>query len=187
MVWPMSGEKAGWNGTDGGAKVSVGGAARAVERLKARFVGAVADDDVSMGQASVIVHPGDVFEALRFLRNDPELEFDYLVDLTAVDYLKMDREPRFAVLYFCYSHRLKCRLRVKVLIEESDPSVQSVVPIWKGAIWLEREVYDLFGICFRGHPDQRRLLLPDDYEGHPLRKDYPLQGRGERDRLGRLV
>jgi NADH-quinone oxidoreductase subunit C len=167
--------------------MTVGEAHDVFERLKAIFGDDVIKEKTLRDEASVLLQKGNAFEVLKFLHDDPDLAFDYLVDLTAVDYLQMEHNARFAVVYFLYSHKRRDRFRVKVWVHESDPSVRSVIPIWKGAIWLEREVYDMFGITFQGHPDLRRILMPDDYEGHPLRKDYPLQGHGERDRLGKLT
>ena len=180
----MSGEREGSNGIK---EVNVGEAHYAFERLKAIFGDAVTKEKMLRDEASVITQREQAFDVLKFLYDDPELAFDYLVDLTAVDYLLIEHNARFAVVYSLYSHKKRDRLRVKVPVYESDSSVRSVVSIWKGAIWLEREVYDMFGITFHEHPDLRRILMPDDYEGHPLRKDYPLQGRGERDRLGKLT
>jgi NADH-quinone oxidoreductase subunit C len=94
-----------------------------------------------------------------------------------------DNPERFHVVYNLYSYPLRARLIVKVPVTERDCSVDTVSDLWKTANWLEREVYDLFGIGFKNHPDLRRILMPDGYEGHPLRKDYPLEGRGERDNL----
>jgi NADH-quinone oxidoreductase subunit C len=110
----------------------------------------------------------------RGLRDDPELAFGHLSDLTAVDYLDLGQEPRFAVVYHLLSRRLRRRLRLRVPVSEDDPVVPSVTSIWPTANWHERETNDMFGIGFAGHPDPRRILLPDDFEGHPLRKDFPI-------------
>lgn len=109
----------------------------------------------------------------QFLHDDPELNFVYVADITAVDY--PERTPRFDVVYHLYSIDKNHRVRVKTGVNEGN-GIFSVTGIWKGADWFEREVYDMFGIEFTGHPDLRRILLPDDWTGHPLRKDYPLQG-----------
>ena len=131
--------------------------------------------DEMRGQAVVVAEAGDVVEALRVLRDDAELRFDLLADLTAVDYL--GRAPRFEVIYQLQSIPLHHRLRVKVPVDGPAPEVPSVSGLWKSALWAEREAYDMFGIRFTGHPDLRRILMYPEFEGHPLRKDYPLNQR----------
>ncbi len=107
--------------------------------------------------------------------------FDLLVDVTCVDYLNYrNAEDRFGLVYLLANTTTNERLTLRVYVNEPNLSVPSATPFWKGANWLEREVYDMFGIEFAGHPDLRRILLPDEFTAHPLRKDYPLQGRGER-------
>ncbi|GAG50831.1 unnamed protein product, partial [marine sediment metagenome] len=121
-------------------------------------------------------------EVMTFLRDDPRTGFEKLADLTCIDYLNFpDAEDRFGVIYNLLSHAHGHRLWVKVFVNDPDPEVPSVTSIWNGANWPEREVHDLFGIGFSGHPDLRRILLPEDFEDHPLRKDYPLHGKGERE------
>lgn len=119
-----------------------------------------------------------VREAIRrvteFLCRDDELQFRYLADITAVD--RHPVEPRFEVNYHLYSLRLRQWLRVKARAGGNSPTVDSVTPIWPGANWHEREAFDLFGIRFAGHPDLRRILMPEDWQGHPLRRDYPTEG-----------
>jgi NADH-quinone oxidoreductase subunit C len=112
-------------------------------------------------------------ESVRVLKDDPKLNLSFLSDLTAVDYWKK-KEPRFEVVYHLVAQKERRRLRVKVLVPESDPVVESLTPLWPGANFLEREVWDLFGIRFLGHPDLRRILLYEEFQGHPLRKDYPV-------------
>jgi len=111
---------------------------------------------------------------MQFLKE--ELEFDYLTDITAVDY--PEREKRFEMVYHLFSLKNHYRIRVKTEIKEGE-KVSSMTKVWGSANWLEREVYDMFGIEFEGHPDLRRILLSDEWEGHPLRKDYPLIGDGK--------
>lgn len=116
-----------------------------------------------------------------------ECGFDMLVDLTAVDYLEYPgARDRFAVVYALRSTSSGARLYVKVFINEPDLVVPSAIKLWNAAGWLEREVYDMFGIRFEGHPDLRRILLPEEFTGFPLRKDYPLRGRGERHNFPQL-
>lgn len=132
------------------------------------------------GDLAIFVERGSLHEVARFLHDEPELDFDYIVHVSSVDW--PDDEERFEVVYEFYSIRRRQRIRLKTRIPESDPVVDSLMDIWKGADFMEREVYDMMGIRFRNHADLRRILLPDDYnEGYPLRKDFPLQGKGWRD------
>jgi NADH-quinone oxidoreductase subunit C len=151
-----------------------------LERLRARFGSAVLEVGSYRGDHTAVLDRGMVREALAFCQADPALAFAVLMDLTAVDYLKFPgREdgPRFEVVYHLYSVRHNHRLRLKVRVEEDDAVVPSAVPLWPIANWLEREVWDMFGVRFEGHPDLRRLLMYEEFEGHPLRKDYPATRR----------
>jgi NADH-quinone oxidoreductase subunit C len=141
-------------------------------------------DDRDSGQLSIRIPPERLLEVMEFLRDDPRCKFEQLSDLTCVDYLNFpDADDRFGVNYNLLSLTHNHRLFVKVLVNDPDPAVPSVTGIWRGAEWPEREVYDLFGIRFNGHPDLRRILCPEWFKDHPLRKDYPLTGRGERESL----
>lgn len=143
--------------------------------------------------ATLIVEPGDLHDILRFLRDDENCQYDFLSGLTAVDYLNYPAKTlgRFGVVYVLVSTTTGSRFIVKTHLDpsidtsgiEEDPALylESACDIWKGAEWLEREVFDMYGIRFRNHPDLRRILLWKDYPAHPLRKDYPLRGRGERE------
>lgn len=145
------------------------------------------------GQTTLIVPNERAHDVLRFLRDDPECQYNFLSDVTAVDYLgyPAETESRFAVVYLLTSYPHNRRLTVKVLLDPSidtsgnelDPVlvVETVTDLWPGAEWREREVFDMFGIQFRNHPDLRRILLWKDFPAFPLRKDYPLRGRGERE------
>ncbi len=155
---------------------------RAVIKLKEKFASSVLDVMEFRGEVTVTVKKEEVIEICKFLKED--LQFNLLTDVTAVDYFGKD--PRFMVVYNLYSIPNKDRLRLKAPVAESDTTIDSVVPLWNSANWLEREVYDLFGITFRNHPDLRRILMTDDWVGHPLRKDYPLQGPGREPYKGRL-
>ncbi len=127
----------------------------------------------------VIVSVAKVVDFLTYLKE--QCGFDMLADLTAVDYLYYpDAEDRYGVIYALTNTQSGERLFVKTYVNDPDPEVPSVVHLWKGADWMEREVYDLYGIRFPGHPDLRRILLPEEFTSHPMRKDYPLRGRGER-------
>jgi NADH-quinone oxidoreductase subunit C len=136
------------------------------------------------GQAFAVVDRDHVRPILAFLRDDPALAFDFLVDVTVVDHLQLDLPEigeRFAVIYILQSTRHGHRFEVKARVSEADPRAPSVSDLWKSALWGEREAHDMYGVEFEGNPDMRRLLMPEDYPGFPLRKDYPLRGRGERD------
>jgi NADH-quinone oxidoreductase subunit C len=150
------------------------------ERLRAALPGAVQETHAQHGDETVGVVRERAVELLAHLRDDPELDFDVLVDLAAVDHQgRADgpRDPRFEVVYHLYSIGRNHRLRVKVGVPEDDCAVDSAVTVWPAADWMEREVFDLYGIDFRGHPDLRRILLYEAFEGHPLRKDYPKRRR----------
>ena len=129
----------------------------------------------NLGDATAVVREFYLLEVMRFLRDDAALAFEMLSDVCAVDYLP--RVPRFEVVYHLYSVTKNHRLRVKVLVDGKAPSVPSLTALWPSADWMEREVWDLYGIRFEGHPDLRRILLYDEFEGHPLRKDYPKERR----------
>ncbi len=126
-------------------------------------------------QMTVYVQAPDVSAVARALRDRGELAFDFLAEVTAVDFWPAD--PRFELVYMLVSIANRLRLRVKVRLPADDPHVATVSDVWPAANWLEREVWDLFGIAFDGHPDPRRLLMPEDWDGYPLRKDYPVQIR----------
>ncbi len=134
------------------------------------------------GQTCVRVPPERLIEVLLFLKYDVRYEMEQLSDLTCVDYLNFSRaRDRFGVTYSLLSISLNHRLWVKCFVNDPNTEVPSVTGLWPGADWLEREVYDMFGIRFKGHPDLRRILTWEEFDAHPLRKDYPLRGRGERE------
>ena len=145
------------------------------EGLKGMFQRNVLGVEEFRGQVSVTIKKSALTEICTYLHDNPTLSFDYLRDLTAVDWLGR-KTPRFEVVYNLFSISKRNALRLKVPVEESSCHVDSVIPIWRGADWHERECYDFFGIHFSGHPDLRRVLMPEDWEGHPLRKDYPVKG-----------
>ena len=151
-----------------------------VDVLRRTFDASIAGAHESCGQTIVYIDRDAVSDVLRWLRDTPGQDYDYLVDVTAVEY--RDQERPLEVVYQLRSLESKAELRVKVeLPQEEDLIVDSVVPLWRAADWLEREVYDMFGITFRNHPDLRRILMWDTYqEGYPLRKDFPLRGRFSR-------
>jgi NADH-quinone oxidoreductase subunit C len=143
-----------------------------VLQLRERFPEATLSTRSFRNETTILIRPGDIIRICRFLKEDPSLLYDFLSDLTAVD--RFDDHPRFEVVYHLYSLQYKWRIRLKVQIEETE-AVPSVASVWGTANWHEREVFDMFGIRFEGHPDLRRILMPEDWEGCPLRKDYPVQ------------
>src|SRR5690349_10117881 len=147
-----------------------------LEAIRAKLAEAVLDAEAFRGDDIVIVRREGLLESIRSLKEDAALAFDFLSDLTAVDYLGK-KEPRFEVVYHLLSLTRHRRVRIKVAVPEAAPEVDSLVPLWKAADWLEREVWDMFGIRFRGHPDLRRILLYEEFRGYPLRKDYPVNQR----------
>jgi NADH-quinone oxidoreductase subunit C len=149
-------------------------------RLRGRLGARVLETHEQHGDHTAVVAPEGIVEALAFCRDDDQLRFDMLMDLTAVDYLKFPgREdgPRFDVVYHLYSVAHNHRVRLKVQVEQDAPVVPTATGLWPIANWLEREVWDMYGIRFDGHPDLRRLLMYEEFVGHPLRKDYPIERR----------
>jgi len=154
------------------------GGALVVERVKAEFPGAVLHDHDQHGDHTLVIRREHVVDVMRFLRDTPELAFEMLSDECGVDRLEHpDQFERFEVVCHLYSLTHNHRVRVRVPIPEDDPSMDTLTVLWKGADWFEREVWDMYGIRFPGHPDLRRILLYDQFEGHPLRKDYPMTKR----------
>ncbi len=149
-----------------------------VEAVQAEFGEAVLSIKEFRGETTIIVQTDTIPDVLAFLRNTPGLVYNFLSDISAVDYYpdqpSEERPERFGVSYHLYSMIYNRRLRVKVFAMEEDPAVPTVLHIWQAANWLEREIADLMGIRFDGHPDKRRLLMPEDWKGHPHRRDYPL-------------
>ncbi len=152
----------------------------ATDKLKAAFGDSVGTSEFRDNKRVMV--PADIaFDALKLLK---ESGFDFLSDVGGIDYLGYpDANDRFAVVYAVTNMATGERLFVKTFLNDPDPELKSVYSLWKGADWMEREVYDMFGIRFVGHPDLRRILMPDAFEDFPLRKDYPLRGHGERHNL----
>jgi NADH-quinone oxidoreductase subunit C len=179
-----------------------------IGRVKERFADAVSRSHTYRGDATVVLRREFLLDVARFLQEDPGLQMNFLMDLTAVDYSTFGKRPapaffassgvsvrpsthipdaelwpeppdqwRFTLVYHFYSTIHKHRLRLVVPVQETDPEVESLTPLWPGANWLEREVWDMFGIAFRGHPNLKRILMYEGFEGHPLRKDYPVKKR----------
>ncbi|HKU20355.1 MAG TPA: NADH-quinone oxidoreductase subunit C [Terriglobales bacterium] len=135
---------------------------------------AVQSSKFDRGELTIYLERGAIREACAILKDSPEAQFNFLSDLTGVDLYPS--EPRFEVIYHLLSMKRKERVRLKVQLPGSDPSLESITSVWPAANFFEREVFDLFGVRFQGHPYLRRLLMPEDWEGHPLRKDYPVEG-----------
>jgi NADH-quinone oxidoreductase subunit C len=136
-------------------------------QVKSKFGDVVIESSNQFDQAAVVVGRGEIVKVLGYLRDDPALRFEFLIDVCGVDYLEMGG----------HNHRL----RVKAFVPENDLEIATVVAVWPAAEWAEREVYDMYGIQFAGHPDMRRILNPDDFSGFPLRKDFPVEGIGYRE------
>ena len=179
-----------------------------IELVTERFPEAVSASHTYRGDETVVLRREFLLEVARFLKEDPALQMNFLMDLTAVDYSTFGKSPapaffassgvtvspstqipdenpwpgppgevRFVVVYHFYSIKRKHRLRLVVPVEEADAELDSLTSLWAGANWLEREVWDMFGIRFQGHPDLKRILMYEEFEGHPLRKDYPVNKR----------
>lgn len=143
--------------------------------VKTSFSGAIIGSAIFRNELTLVVKKEYIVEVARFLKENKELDFDFLSDLCGVDHV--ETSGVFEVVYHLYSINKNHRLRLKVPIPSTEPSVSTVTNVWSTANWHERETYDMFGIKFDGHPDLRKILTPDDFEGHPLRKDYPIDGR----------
>ena len=145
-----------------------------VERLRSWSPNAISEVIEFRDETTIVVPRNVLRDVAERCRGDKELQFNLLRDATCVD--RYPLEPRFEVNYHLVSIPRRTRLRLKVRLSSDDPTVDSLVTVWPGANWLEREIFDLMGIRFNEHPDLRRVLMPDDWEGHPLRKDYPVEG-----------
>lgn len=150
----------------------------ALRLLRENFAEAVLDTLLPQGDPTAIIRPEFLSKVIGFLKNDSRLQFNVLIDITALDY--PERNPRFDLVYHFLSLPFNRRLRLKAPVGGGDPVVDSLTPWWGSANWLEREVWDMFGIRFAGHPDLKRILMYEGFEGHPLRKDYPINKRQPR-------
>ncbi len=137
---------------------------------------AVLDETIFRNEVTFHVNKQWIVPVIRALKSDSALRFDMLSDITAIDYLNLQREPRFDVVYHLYSLPFHHRLRLKAPVGEEDCEIASICSLWSGANYMEREVYDMFGVRFGDHPNLERILMPDDWKGHPLRKDFPIGG-----------
>lgn len=143
--------------------------------IRAKFKDTIEEIIEAVSEITIVAKREGLLELMIWLRDEPAFRFDYLSDIGGVD-LGEFASPRFAVAYHLYSLEHNHRLRVKVFLEEDDARLPTMWNVWKASNWLEREVYDMFGVTFDDHPDLRRILMPVDYEGHPLRKDFPIKG-----------
>lgn len=154
-------------------------------KIKEAYPNGFISEHEAFGEFTVIINKEKVFDICKFIHDDPELDFDFITDICSVDF--PNEAPRFEVIYQFYSIQKNHRIRLKARVSEEDCTIDSVVGVWKGANFLEREVYDMMGIRFNNHPDLRRILMPDEYEeGYPLRKDFPVEGKGWRDSFENL-
>jgi NADH-quinone oxidoreductase subunit C len=148
-----------------------------LRKLEEKFPEYVLDFHSDFGDDTAIIRKEGITEICLFLRDNPELSYNFLMDLTAVDYLGKTKKERFEVVYHFYSLKRNARLRLKAPVSEEDCAIDSITSLWECANWAEREAWDLYGIKFRGHPELKRILLYEPFEGHPLRKDYPVKKR----------
>jgi len=148
---------------------------QALRRLLEVLADAVLETHAKLGDATAQIDASRVVDVARLLRDDPDLEFEMLTDLTCVDYI--EQEPRFEVVYHFYSVAKNRRVRIKARVAADACQIDSLIDLYPSANWMEREVWDMYGVRFEGHPDLRRLLLYEEFEGHPLRKDYPKERR----------
>jgi len=142
--------------------------------LKNEFPNSVIDFHAHRGDETVVIERESLDNICSFLRDDPRCSFEIMMDLTAVDRLEMNITPRFEVVYHFKSLAHDRRLRIKVLLPDDDCKISSIHHLWKAVDWYERECFDMFGIFFEGHPNLKRILMYDEFEGHPLRKDFPI-------------
>jgi len=150
--------------------------------LQEKFAADIIETHCFRGDETAIIRPASLRTIAQFLKETPELDFNFLMDLTAVDYLfyaggRIQKEFRFEVVYHFFSLKYNYRLRLKVPVDEKNPEVDSLDGLWASANWYEREVWDMYGIKFKGHPDLRRILMYEEFVGHALRKDYPVNKR----------
>lgn len=147
-----------------------------LEKIKEDWKDKLVEAFMGIDLPTVIIEPENLLEFMKYLRKEAALNFDLITDITAVDYPQ--RERRFELVYHIFSIKNLVRVRVKTRVRDGE-EVDSVTSVWRGAEWLEREVYDMFGVSFKNHPDLRRILMNEDYKYHPLRKEFPLQGYEE--------
>ncbi|MCR4338053.1 MAG: NADH-quinone oxidoreductase subunit C [Candidatus Omnitrophica bacterium] len=153
-----------------------------LQRVQEKFSQDILETHAFRGDETVLIRPSVLGEVAKFLKTTPELDFNFLMDVTAVDYLffaggRIPKEFRFEVVYHFLSLKYNHRLRLKVAVDEKNPEVDTLTDLWASANWYEREVWDMFGIKFKGHPNLKRILMYEEFQGHALRKDYPFNKR----------
>ncbi len=149
-----------------------------IKKLIKKFGKTIIGNHSFRGDDTIIINKNHVVDVCRFLKEEKDLDFNFMMDLTAVDYLNQkDRKERFEVVYHFYSLKHNHRIRVKAPVSDADCAIDSIVPLWVGADWFEREAYDMYGIKFNDHPNLKRILLYEEFVGYPLRKDYPIRKR----------
>ena len=145
-----------------------------IEKVKSDCGEDIDSSEINLGDPVLFIAPGAIYKVAEYLKNDPDLNFDYLSHITGADYLDQEREPRFEVVYELHSIEKNHSIRIRIGLEEEDPTISTVSNLWKGALYPERELFDMFGFNVTGHPNLSRLIMPEEWEGNPLRKDYPL-------------
>ena len=145
-----------------------------VEKINTDQGKAIHSSEVNLGDSVLFVEAERIHDIAEYLKNDPDLNFDYLSNITGADYLNEEREPRFEVVYELHSIEKNHSIRIRVGLDEEDPTIPTVSDLWKGALYPERELFDMFGFNIKGHSNLSRLIMPEEWEGNPLRKDYPL-------------
>jgi NADH-quinone oxidoreductase subunit C len=153
-----------------------------LQKLQEKYPAQIIETHAFRGDETAVIKPEALLDVAKFLKEAPELDFNFLMDLTAVDYLffaggRIQKEFRFEVVYHFFSLKLNHRLRLKVPVAESSPEIDTLCNLWASANWYEREVWDMYGIKFRGHPNLKRILMYEEFKGHALRKDYPFNKR----------
>ncbi len=153
-----------------------------LQRVQEKFAQDIIETHAFRGDETAVIRPSALRHVAKFLRDTPELDFNFLMDLTAVDYLfyaggRIQKEFRFEVVYHFFSLKHNTRIRIKVPVAEENPEVDTLDDLWKSANWYEREVWDMFGIKFKGHPNLKRILMYEEFQGHALRKDYQFNKR----------
>ena len=153
-----------------------------LQKVQEQFAPEIIETHAFRGDETVVIRSGALCAVAQFLKNTPELDFNFLMDVSAVDYLffaggRIQKEFRFEVVYHFFSLKYNHRLRLKVPVDEKNPQVDTLSDLWPSANWYEREVWDMFGIRFVNHPNLKRILMYEEFEGHALRKDYPFDKR----------
>ena len=153
-----------------------------LQKVQEQFLSEIIESHAFRGDETAVIRPESLRKIAKFLKETPELDFNILMDLTAVDYLffaggRVSKVFRFEVVYHFFSLKFNHRLRIKVAVDEKDPQVDTLCDYWASANWYEREVWDMYGIKFKGHPNLKRILMYEEFQGHALRKDYPVNQR----------